>query len=438
MGKSEALFKFTGMLVGDAVVAEGKAVGLGKAYGRKATDLCKSGLTTVGGASSLLLGKRGRMGRSKVLFRFAGACAGNTVAAERKVRDWGAAAGRKTFGLYRAGFSSVASVPGALFRKPRNAAAPAAPPLETEPIARPSVERAPTRPEVPRPATKISPPRVDEAPRVPAPPPSPVPPVPPAKKKAVVKPAPARVRPVPEKAAFTMPAPAEVDSAEFSGVAQKVVFRRALSDLSHRDSTMRARAADAMGNIRNELSMRALAAHFFIESSSRVRKECINALGTLDLKDGLAVVEKASQDPESSVRLAAVMAAYRLAGAESSSMLLHMLQDEDPEVRRRAASCVGWLGQAKLAVQLLPLLSDDALRVRAAAVEAMGALRNRQTVSPLLEFFNGADELLQKKILEAIERITGKTMNAASPQNDEERERLVARWRHWWAEQASH
>jgi len=228
-----------------------------------------------------------------------------------------------------------------------------------------------------------------------------------------------------------------VEAARFSGFVEKAQFKNALSDLGHRNSAVRAVAVKALSKIDHELSVRAIVVHFSGEPAAEVRKECVNALATLGLNEAIPVVEHALNDSAANVRLAATMGIYRLAGAAGASTIIGMLNDESVEVRRMVACCTGWMGQARMAVELIPLLSDEEARVRRAAVEAMGCLGDRGVVSALIERLNDADESARKKVFEAVEKITGKRMGKRYPENEEERARAIARWRHWWKWQAT-
>jgi len=237
-----------------------------------------------------------------------------------------------------------------------------------------------------------------------------------------------------------MPAPAavteaEVQAAVFAIATDKIIFARALSEITNPDATVRIDAAKIMAGIRHKLTVKALAAQMACESSAQVRQECIKALASLEMPEALPAIERALTDETGSVRLAAVWGLYHLAGTESASAIIHMFADTDEGVRRRAASCVGWLGQKELAVELLPLLDDNSISVRQTAVEAMGSLRNRKVVSSLIGQLNDPVESIRKAVLSAIETITGKKMSASFPKNHEKFERLTARWRQWHKEQ---
>ncbi len=227
----------------------------------------------------------------------------------------------------------------------------------------------------------------------------------------------------------------EAHEAVFPNIADRVIFTRALSDIASQDPGVRADATRVIAGIRHELSVKTLIARMVREPSSQVRQECVKALTTLEMKEGLGAVKRALTDEAASVRLAAVWAIYHLGGAESAPELAHMFSDEDEEIRRRAATCAGWLGQEKLAVKLLPLLADSRVSVRRAAIEAMANLRSRQVVSTLIEHLNDPEKMIRKAIIDALRAITGKKMNGPFPTDEKSLQRLMVRWHEWWKEE---
>jgi hypothetical protein len=227
----------------------------------------------------------------------------------------------------------------------------------------------------------------------------------------------------------------QVRAAVFSNATEKILFARALSDISSHDVIARVDAARVMAGLHHDMSVKVLVDQMAREPSAQVRQECIKALTALKTKEALAAVDRALSDRAASVRLAAVWGLYHLNGAKNTSSLVHMLSDEDEDVRRRAATCIGWLGQEELAVELLPLLTDSSVLVRRAAVEAMSSLRCRQVVSALIERLNDPDESIRKVVLRAIQTITGKKMSGPPPKSKKSLDRMVARWREWWKEE---
>ena len=372
------------------------------------------------------------------VFRFAGAFVGSAVVTGKEITGFGVECGKKAGDLCRASAAAVGGIRGQGATEKRRSlmeAAEQSPGLASvqtaaaAPIANEAEEASqPQRPEVmaPTPAKSEYAQSARKAPTVP-----------PVKTdtEAVKAKGPEPEVAYPTTPAFRHATSEEIEGIKFTGTAQKVLFTKALSDLTHQDAITRAHAAKAMGGIRHELSMRALATQFFREDSAQVRKECVNALAMLGMKEALPVVEHALNDSDGSVRIAAVKGEYRLAGAQSASALTRMLSDDSVEVRRMVATCIGWLGQEHLAVELVPLLRDKAARVRQAAVEAMGNLGSREVVFTLIEYLNDSDESVRKKLTDVLEQITGKKMGEGYPADEEGRQRLTARWRHWWKEE---
>ena len=363
------------------------------------------------------------MSRGEAVFRFTGGCVGNTVVAGKRVSGFASACGEKTVSVGKSGFLAVGGLCARAWpKKKRRKKRPK--PSRVTPTARTAEALpAPVAPSLPltKPTPTVA--RLRKSVRAQ-----------PAKvvaKKAPVPEAPAAAR----RTAAPAPTPEEVDAATFGGMAQKVLFKKALVDLATRDETMRVRAAEALGGIRHELSARALAARYFVEPSARVRKECVSALASLEIQEAAPVMGHALRDGDEAVRLVAVMGTYRLAGAACAPALTAMLGDGNAEVRRMAACCLGWTGQAAVAVKLAPLLGDESPRVRRTVAEAMGSLANRSVVHTLIECFDDPDEAVRRKVFEALERITAKRMGTQYPEDDLGRERLQARWRHWWREQ---
>lgn len=235
------------------------------------------------------------------------------------------------------------------------------------------------------------------------------------------------------------PAPSAVTEEEmqatvFPSATDKIIFKRALSDLASYDTTVRVDAAQTMACVRHELSVKALVDQMACESSAQVRRECIKALGKLEMKEAIPAVERALEDEIGSVRLAAVWGLYHLAGIESVPELIRMFTDKSEEVRRRAATCIGWMGQEELAVELLPLLDDNSASVRRAAAEAMGNLCSRKVVSSLIEQLNDPVDSVGKAVNSALQKITGRKISKSFPKDKKGLKRLIAQWQKWQKE----
>lgn len=223
----------------------------------------------------------------------------------------------------------------------------------------------------------------------------------------------------------------EAAAAVFSGVTEKVMFARAVRDSPSPNEATRTRAARIFSGIPHRLSARALAARLGRDPSADVRKECVNGLTALGMKEQLPAVERALGDASGPVRLAAVWGVYRLAGAAGAVSLVRMFSDELEDVQRRAVACLGWLGQEDLAREVVPLLRGKSASVRLAALEALGNLKSPAVVDEVIGLLDDPEELVQRKAYQALRTITGKQMGRAFPEDENGRKFLVARWRAW-------
>jgi predicted nucleic acid-binding Zn-ribbon protein len=199
----------------------------------------------------------------------------------------------------------------------------------------------------------------------------------------------------------------EVQAADFKSGADKILFTKAVSDFASQEAASRADAVGVIAGIRHELSSRLLITHMADEPSALVRRECVKALATLEIKEGISAIERALADEAPSVRLAAVWGLYRLAGTESVQALIPMLSDRDASVRRRAITCIGWVG---------------------GQIAETGNHHCQQVISALIRCLNDSSESIKNTTLDALQAVTGKKMPASrtSP------ECLVERWRKWW------
>ena len=203
----------------------------------------------------------------------------------------------------------------------------------------------------------------------------------------------------------------DVQAADFTSETDRIIFMRALSDFASSDTAARVGAARAIACINHKLSVRVLIAHLADEPSAVIRQECIKALTTLEMAEGLSVVENALTDKTASVRLAAVWGIYRLAGVESVTKLMVMLSDDAEEVRRRVVTCIGWLG---------------------GQLDTIGNSHFRKVVSSLIECLDDSAESVRKAALDALEAVTGKQMAEPVLASQNSLKYLTEQWRNWW------
>ena len=226
-------------------------------------------------------------------------------------------------------------------------------------------------------------------------------------------------QPPPVTAEVSLPADVtteELQTVVFAKPPDRVIFTRALLDLASPDAATRTDAARAMATVHHELSVRALVANLAREPSPLVRRECIKALTSLEMKEGLSAIKRALADPAASVRLVAVWGLYRLAGTEGVLALTEMFFDENEQVRRRAVNCIAWLGKME---------------------KGLGTVSNLlawQVISGLIGRLEDPAESVKKAVLGALETITGKKMAGPLPIDEKSRKNLISQWHKWWKE----
>ncbi len=108
--------------------------------------------------------------------------------------------------------------------------------------------------------------------------------------------------------------------------------------------------------------------------------ELLGSIGDPAAIDGL---DRASRDPEWTVRYSAVTALGRIRHARAAEPLAHALQDEDEKVAAAAAAALERLGEAAVN-PLFDLLSSRQPLLRVRAIDVLGRLRHRGAWQRLL------------------------------------------------------
>ena len=140
----------------------------------------------------------------------------------------------------------------------------------------------------------------------------------------------------------------------------------------------------------------------------------------------------ALQDPEPTVRLAAVRALGSVGSLANSRALEALLDTQDKLVQMEAALALARLrvAQGSAAVERLTMSTESETRLRAA--QAMGEIADPLFV-PTLVMMLGDEPPVQQVAMQSLTSIVGRNISAgdeAQPQNGEQR---AARWRHWYA-----
>lgn len=121
-----------------------------------------------------------------------------------------------------------------------------------------------------------------------------------------------------------------------------------------------------------------------VDEHPAVRFAACMALGSLRDNGSRSSIESLLQDPDDSVRAAAVYALHRMGGTRHSGYLAHCLRDhQDIVVRRNAALIFGRLGEETAVRLLAGVMGDPDPALHAQALEAMALLGSEPAVQQL-------------------------------------------------------
>ncbi|MFN8178773.1 MAG: HEAT repeat domain-containing protein [bacterium] len=180
---------------------------------------------------------------------------------------------------------------------------------------------------------------------------------------------------------------------------------RALHDaLTGADPELRARAAKALGRIRDPDSVQPLLERLITDPSPFVRTAVAHSLGRLPTRETIEFLARSLSDPEWWVRLRAVESLGNL-GRPASDTLRAALRDHDPGVAREAARALERIGAVSDAL--------DALRTKGYEPEAAEFLIDvgrAGSLDALLDALLDSDERLMAQVV----RILARTGNRAA------------------------
>jgi len=133
------------------------------------------------------------------------------------------------------------------------------------------------------------------------------------------------------------------------------------------------------------------------EVAGRTAEQRIASIGLLAERrpagaaDALAAA--ARDDPDASVRRAALVALGRFVGPKARPAVEAGTQDTDPSVRAAAAGTLGLFADADAADRLKALAADPAEEVRLGAVTGLGRNRHDRAAAILRELIDAGDDL---------------------------------------------
>lgn len=152
-----------------------------------------------------------------------------------------------------------------------------------------------------------------------------------------------------------------------------------------------------------------------LDSSLKIRKTAVNALGYCGDNAVIPELTYLLQDPEPSIRREVVNALSRYPKNDVSGCLIQVFKNEDEswEIRFRAAEALRRLGSGAVTLpRLVQILQDDCknLFLRKSAVEAIGFSEAETAIPNLVKIFQNEEEdwSLRRSAIEALGNINSK------------------------------
>ena len=180
--------------------------------------------------------------------------------------------------------------------------------------------------------------------------------------------------------------------------------------LNDEDSNVCSRAAEALGNIGNEVAVPALV-QALNHADSSVRRSAAKALGNIGNEAAVPALVQALNHADSNVYSSAAEALGNIGNEAAVSALVQALNHADSSVRWRAAEALENIGNEAAVSALVQALNHADSNVYSSAAEALGNIGNEAAVSTLVQALNHADFLVGWSAAKALENIG----NAAVP-----------------------
>lgn len=208
-----------------------------------------------------------------------------------------------------------------------------------------------------------------------------------------------------------------------AGPALEGRLRQALADLAEPDATLRRLAVQYLGRQADTATLPQVIAAA-ADADREVRQAALEALAAFG-PQAVSALEQALNDPQPTVRLAALRGIYRLRGEEAQALFLEQARSESALVRRRAMLYLGLVGRGEAEQALCYGLRDPAPEVRRTAVFALAALRGAAASEHLVAALDDADAGVRRQAIRALEGLFGRSAERQGPQAE-------LRWKCWW------
>lgn len=222
-----------------------------------------------------------------------------------------------------------------------------------------------------------------------------------------------------------------IKKATFALRSDAIIFEKALQDLLDYEMDIKRLAVSELGRLGNKHAAPAMKEALSI-NNPELQAEIINALIQIEDKDVFAVCKRFVAHDYAGIRTACIRGLYKAGQSESVPLLIEALKDENIEVRNSSAMFLGWLEANKAVPALLQAAADEDLRVRKSAILSIANIRDAGSVLPLIRLLSDDSGEIRDKIIAALERITGESIEFNIGADVQERLKSIERLKEWW------
>lgn len=214
-----------------------------------------------------------------------------------------------------------------------------------------------------------------------------------------------------------MPAPGPL------GPAEEDRLRQAVADLAEPDAALRRLAVHYLGRQADGRTLPHLIGAA-ADPDREVRQAALEALSSFG-PQAREALRLALDDPQPSVRLAALRGLYRTLGEAAGDIFLEQARSESALLRRRSLLYLGLTGGEEAEQAVVCGLRDPASEVRRTAVFALAALCGARASEHLVAALDDGDPGVRRQAIRALEGLFGRSAERQGPQAE-------MRWKCWW------
>jgi len=163
-----------------------------------------------------------------------------------------------------------------------------------------------------------------------------------------------------------------------------------------------------------------------------LKKQLINLFTKIEDMVIIDVYKKFVQDEQSFLRLHGIMGLSKWKSDEAKKAIITAVHDPNHVIRRLVANCLSCTGSDIEMTGIVRLVNDDDENVARIAIRKLGKGRNRFSFINLIPKLESPNIKIRKEAIEALQSMTGITLNYRYKATERERNQAVKRWQKLW------